>query len=361
MTTGAMAIVSIPPGPSYFVSGNIDGLENRRGDQATPVSTLTGAIDFTLGRIVLSQTLTTSDGRGQISFDLAADFENARPSANAGPDLTVECVAGQGRAGLLGRATDPDGVDDVTSFAWSVELADRTARAAGAEAELTLPLGSHTARLVVSDNDGSSGTDTTHVDVVDTEPPVFDRVVTTSDCLWPPNHQMYLFRLGDELTATATDACEATTSHVRIIDVRSNQPADDHGDGSTAPDVRFGSGALCVRAERQGRGRGDREYTVVLEATDTQGNASQEEVVIRVPHDMGSAGRCATGGLVPAVDDDDPRCTADAPPPSASAPRAGETGDSTATCSVSRARDPHGFLFIVIGMALLLALGRRRP
>jgi hypothetical protein len=148
--------------------------------------------------------------------------------------------------------------------------------------------------------------------VVDAAAPEVTQVDLATDCVWPPNHSMRLFRLGEEIRVAATDLCDGSAS-VHIADVRSNQPADATGDGATAPDVAFGSGALCVRAERSGNARAPREYTVVIEATDLAGNVGRREVVIRVPHDHSPAGRCDTGDLANAVPDGDPRCVGGVP------------------------------------------------
>ena len=64
------------------------------------------------------------------------------------------------------------------------------------------------------------------------------------------------------------------------------------GDGATTNDVIFGATGFCVRAERDGRGRRDRTYTVTVAATDHSGNVSTQDVVLRVPHDKGGGARC---------------------------------------------------------------------
>jgi molybdenum cofactor biosynthesis protein B len=67
---------------------------------------------------------------------------------------------------------------------------------------------------------------------------------------------------------------------VRVVNVTSSEPANATGDGQTEPDVLFGTGAFCLRAERRGNGekgpngkKNGRVYTVTLEATDASGRA----------------------------------------------------------------------------------------
>ena len=77
----------------------------------------------------------------------------------------------------------------------------------------------------------------------------------TPDCLWPPKHQYVPFRFGVNLfTDTVGGACVPTGS-LRVVNVVSTEPEDDRGDGRTAPDVVFGDGGFCVRAERAGPGK----------------------------------------------------------------------------------------------------------
>jgi hypothetical protein len=100
--------------------------------------------------------------------------------------------------------------------------------------------------------------------------------------LWPPDHKRVVFRLGSDLAATASDACDPAPS-IYVASVTSNEPDNGLGDGDTSGDVSFGAGAICVRRERSGTGPG-RTYTAIVEARDSSGNRAQQRVVITVPH-----------------------------------------------------------------------------
>jgi hypothetical protein len=129
--------------------------------------------------------------------------------------------------------------------------------------------------------DVAGNEETPHQQTRDQVPPVLS-VAPDSLCLWPPNHQRVRFRLGSDFVATATDNCDATVA-VRIVSVTSSEPDNGLGDGDTSGDVAFGPTEFCVRRERSGAGPG-RVYTVVVEATDSSGNATRKPVRVLVPH-----------------------------------------------------------------------------
>ena len=316
--------LTIDPGGALFVSGDASS-SGRSGVQLGLTTPLTGDLYWTAHAFEIGADLGDDTGTAGLTLNLRGSLPSIPPTANAGPDRTVECTGPEGTpVGVSAEASsDPDG--DLAGYRWN---APDTQVAFTSEATFTLPLGTHTARLEVRDALGQADGDSTSLTVEDTRGPEVERVELATDCLWPPDHSLHLFRLGEELVAEARDVCEGTAGTVRIVDVRSDQPADDLGDGTTAPDVLFGDGAFCLRGERQGTSRRPRSYTVVLEASDGAGNTTRHEIAIRVPHDQRPSDRCVTGGLAPAVDDDDPRCVA-TPAPAPLAPR------SASDCSVS--------------------------
>ena len=74
---------------------------------------------------------------------------------------------------------------------------------------------------------------------------------------------------------------------VKVASVVSNQPDDGTGDGDTAGEVSWTDGQFCVRRERAAT-LGTRVYTATIEAIDSSGNASAQNVIVSVP----SAGGC---------------------------------------------------------------------
>ncbi len=128
------------------------------------------------------------------------------------------------------------------------------------------------------------------IEVVDSTPPEIVANPGDDRALWPPDHRMVFFRRSDFAPLVA-DACGDATW--RFSGCVSNQPDDARrerpgGDGAFPGDCLVaGDGSfVAVRAERAGQGRGDREYRILIEATDACGNASAAPIAtIRVPHD----------------------------------------------------------------------------
>ncbi len=229
------------------------------------------------------------------------------PVANAGPDQTVECASAEGAEITLdgSASTDPDSTpgttDDIVSFEWYVDFGGANPRllGTGAVLQVTMPLGSTTVTLQVTDKAGEKSTDTMVAIVQDTRPPAID-VRLSPDVIWPPNHQM----VPVHADVRAADACGAT--RVALVSVVSSEAADGLGDGHTSPDVQgadFGTADydFMVRAERAGEGPG-RVYTVTYAATDAAGNTATGQASVLIPRSA-SAER-ALGGLEHRVDHD---------------------------------------------------------
>ncbi len=143
----------------------------------------------------------------------------------------------------------------------------------------------------------------------DNTPPVL-AVSVDPTCLWPPNHDLVLYHLGNGFSASATDDCDPSPN-VRILGVSSNQPVLGGGSGNTSPDILFGAGAFCVRSERDGMLPTDREYAVDVQAQDAAGNATTKTATVRVPHDQSGACPAVPSGRV--VQASDPRCISSFP------------------------------------------------
>lgn len=326
---------------------------------ANSVSPLHGVLTKDGSTFSLDGDFQTSDG--SIHLSIAAHAVASPPVARFAPDSgTFECDAPEGVAHVSfssGASSDPD--NDIIRRDWTVDF-----QPVGQTTDIAtvLPLGSHVIQMGVIDSRGAWDSAAGTVTVVDTAPPSITASVTP-DCLWPPNHKLALFQLGDTLKVNSTDVCTATPK-VRITGVVSNQAPTGGGSGNTASDVSFGDAAFCVRNERDGTSSEPRVYTVTVEAVDEAGNRSTKQVTVTVPHDMGEgAAQCAALGTGSVVDDGDPRCTATLPPsaPPASAHDSQENPSQkprAAGCSaVPTGEAPHGTVFIFVLGALLL---RRR-
>lgn len=127
---------------------------------------------------------------------------------------------------------------------------------------------------------------------MDTTPPELTLAVTEL-CLWPPDHEYALFKLGQELAYSATDRCDANPPEVQIVKVESDEADSELGSGSTAPDAVSGKTTACVRAERSGLGL-ERRYTVTIEARDhaKPPNIIRRQVTVVVPHDKSQHPGC---------------------------------------------------------------------
>ena len=216
------------------------------------------------------------------------------PVANAGPDMSEECVSPVGNVFLLdgSGSTDPSSTpgsnDDIVLFEWFEDygLPGERLLGVGQVMEITLPLGDHAVTLRVTDSFGETGTDEMSVNVVDTTVP---RVLVDldPDLLWPPNH-----RLASVVAATTVlDECSEPLAI--LTSVSSSEADDDSGasDGSTSDDIQEAETGTAdytfkLRAERSGTGPG-RRYTAIYAAMDDSGNIGSVAGYVDVPHDQG--------------------------------------------------------------------------
>jgi hypothetical protein len=204
---------------------------------------------------------------------------NKPPVANAGTDQIVECAGPSGAAVVLNgsASTDPDG--DSLTYEW--KNASSVVVGTSAIVPLTLPIGTHTFVLTVSDG-FESNSDSVTVTVQDTTPPVLTVGLDPAQ-LWPPDHRM----IPIAASINATDVCDASPS-VMLVSITSNESDDANGDGHTTGDIQQAAAgtddrAFLLRAEREGGGAG-RRYEVTYTASDASGNASTAAAVVTVPH-----------------------------------------------------------------------------
>jgi hypothetical protein len=141
------------------------------------------------------------------------------------------------------------------------------------DAPAVFPLGTTTVTFTATDASGNRTTATTTVTVVDTIPPSIINLAATPNTLSPPNHK----RIPVILTASVADICDAAPT-LRIISVAANE-------GSSSDWEITGNLTVNLRAERSGKG--DRIYTITVQAMDASGNPSLRTVAVIVPHDQG--------------------------------------------------------------------------
>lgn len=296
---------SIPIGSARFVAQFTVAATPVTLPVANKEEPLLGFFDADAGELILQ-------GHGTDQFGDSLDVRfvghviNRPPTAVARGDGVVECSGGLSASVHLDGRSSSDPEDPIAAYQWFDE--DERGLSIEAEPTVTLPLGTHDVRLHVYDPTLASAMTHLAVTVRDTRGPVLSADASPT-CLWPPNHKMVLFRLGNGLDAHALDTCDPSPS-IRVVGVSSNQPASAPGSGSTGPDLIFGPTAACLRAERSGTSKEARVYTLTLEAADRAGNKTRRDVIVRVPHDLGGGERkvCPNVDSSRVVPDTDPRC-----------------------------------------------------
>lgn len=117
------------------------------------------------------------------------------------------------------------------------------------------------------------------VTVDDAEAPTITGQSVDPRVLWPVDHKWQ-----DVMVSyTASDNCAVTS---RTLNVTSNEPVDETGDGNTEPDwIVIDDHRVRLRRERAGTGTG-RIYTITIKATDAHGNLVVQTVEVLVPHNQ---------------------------------------------------------------------------
>lgn len=145
------------------------------------------------------------------------------------------------------------------------------------------PFGVGTHEIEVEDDASGEVVCTATLEVIDEHAPEFE---TEEIELWPPNHKMHEVSLDDCITEI--NDCDEEVD-ARVLWVSSDEDDNDKGDGNTSDDVALvGEDRVSLRSERQGGSNG-RIYTIGFELLDDEGNTSQGECRVSVPHDQSGA------------------------------------------------------------------------
>jgi hypothetical protein len=105
-------------------------------------------------------------GNGSVGMVIMND--NAPPTADAGPDQTMECAGTDGTLITLdgSGSSDPDG--DLLTYTWTGAFGSTT----GNPVNVALPLGSYAVTLTVDDGNGNTASDEVIITIRDSLPPV---------------------------------------------------------------------------------------------------------------------------------------------------------------------------------------------
>ena len=207
---------------------------------------------------------------------------------------------------LVSLSADVSDVDgDALTVVWSANgvAVQTNSIAAGTSTNVTsmpfdglFQFGTNIVSISVSDGFGPPVTCSTTVAVIDTLPPVFTSASVSTNLLWPPNHKL----IPVQVTATATDICGAVTTKIKSI--TSNQSPNAKGSGHTSNDWKItGDLTAELRAERTGKDKGGRIYTITVEATDEAGNTAHTNLLVTVPHDQRGVGSTNAPGGPPST------------------------------------------------------------
>jgi sugar lactone lactonase YvrE len=135
------------------------------------------------------------------------------PTANAGPDQTVEC-AGATTPVMLDGTGSTAGSGSINSYSWSE---GSNPLGTGATLSVSLPAGSHTITLTVTDTGGGTDTDDVIVNIADTVAPVIH--VNGANPMTVECHTTFT-----DPGATATDTCAGSVPVSSSGTVDANTP-----------------------------------------------------------------------------------------------------------------------------------------
>ena len=237
-----------------------------------------GVIEGSDGLLYGTTVLGGTGGFGTAFRFSKASVSNSGPSADAGGDQTPECTGPGGCSVTLDGSGSSDADDDTLTFTWT-EGATTLATTTSPTAAIALSLGAHTIALSVNDGNGGTDTDTVLVTVRDTTAPAIATASASPNILNPASNKMVPVLV----TVDASDLCSSFSCE--IVSVSSNQPVGGRGGGKRSPDWEV-TGPLTVdlRAERTGKGKSDRVYSILIRCQDASGNAANRTVTVTVPH-----------------------------------------------------------------------------
>jgi hypothetical protein len=215
--------------------------------------------------------------------------QNTPPSLVCPEPVTVECAPTNGAPVDL-TATVSDAETNAVTVVWFIDgtayqtndlAAGTTGAAVSVSFSALFGAGAHEVTVVASDGEFVVSCTNSVTIVADTAPTITS-VAANPAVLWPPNHKMRAIQLNIQ----ATDPCGSVTC--RVVSVTSSEGVTGMEKGDKGPDWVLGPNplALSLRAERSGKSKSGRTYTVTVECTDSSGNVATQNVTVTCPHDQ---------------------------------------------------------------------------
>ncbi len=225
---------------------------------------------------------TAANANGELRAQLVR--ANSAPEIDTEEEMTVEC--GQSVT-ITAGVSDFDG--DAVEVVWS--LNGEEVKTTNIPADATPPTdldvslttkfheGSNILTVTATDSEGDVTTTNILVTAEDTIAPEIRSLSVSPKVIWPPNKKM----VNVIVDARVTDACDENPQW-KIVSVKSDQPAGD------STDIKItGDHTVSLRAQRSGKDKDGRTYTIKVVATDEAGNKSDPKTVtVTVPHDQGN-------------------------------------------------------------------------
>jgi hypothetical protein len=261
-------IGSVDPEAKRCAGGPDDGIPCTDNDECTDDnSCANGACDC----------VAVGDQDLSLSLDVAGNILNQPPTANAGPDQTVECATAAVTNVLLDASSSGDPDSNIALYSWLRGGRAGTEVGFDEMSRVEQSLGTQSYILRVIDALGQADEDTTQVHVMDTMPPVVSCSVV-KPVLSQTNHD--LVTVG--LAADAVDQCEGVLG-VTVKVFADEDDEENTGDGKHSPDAKdLAVGTLRLRGERKGNSNG-RVYLIIPEATDSSQNRGFNCCTVGVP------------------------------------------------------------------------------
>lgn len=214
---------------------------------------------FPLGVTTVTWTATDVAGNIATAEQFVIVVDDQPPTIAAPADIAVSATTGTCEATpSLGTPTASDncGTPTLTN-----------------DGPASYPVGTTIVTWTATDAAGNTNSATQSVTVTDNEAPTLSLVSSAE--LRSPTHAYHTFDVDDLVTAVSDNCSSLSADDVTIWKVTSDEPEDDHADGSTLDDIVIASDCRSVelRAERQADGNG-RVYRIYVSATDASGNQS---------------------------------------------------------------------------------------